>query len=365
MAAAAVAYYHYRRKPQEQPNVEMAYVVPASAEVADSPAEVHTTISTLKSGDRVAVLSRTTRWVSVRLADGRTGWLEAKTLLDAATQQKAEQLLKGLEPFGPQAVGHTTTLTALRLEPSRDSVQLAELPGNLTVQVFGRQLVARSSPGKGPKPSSSTKPAREAWYLVRTPPRAGWVLGRLVSLDIPEAIATYAQEINLVAWLVLNTVHDGDHEVPQYLVADRIGTQDFDFNHIRVFTWWAKHHKYVTAYVESNLNGYFPIRVVPAAAQPRFRVRLVDDEGEKYQKVYGLFDTIVRPLGSVKGWESEAMPATQPHEPKRRPKPREKGKRGKREKVFVRPSQGRGKVEGETPLSIFHFPISPFPPLPL
>jgi hypothetical protein len=51
--------------------------------------------------------------------------------------------------------------------------------------------------------------------------------------------------------------------------------------------------------------------------KPYFRLRLVDDEGEKYQKVYGLFSTIVHPLGTVKGWESDAMPATQPPSPKR------------------------------------------------
>jgi hypothetical protein len=183
--------------------------------------------------------------------------------------------------------------------------------------------VARTLPGQSRKAPSPTKPVREAWYLVRTPSRSGWVLGRLVSLDIPEAITTYSQEINLVAWLVLDTVNDGGREVPQYLVADRIGTQDFDFNHIRVFTWWVKRHKYVTAYVESNFNGYFPIRVVHGSANPYFRLRLFYDAGEKYQKVYGLFDTIVRPLGTVKGWESEASPATVPHGPRRgsRPKP--------------------------------------------
>jgi hypothetical protein len=329
IAAAAAAYYHYRRKPEQQPNVETAYVVPASVEVADSPAEVHSTISTLKGGDRVALLSRTGRWASVRLADGRTGWVEAKTLLDAGTQEKAGQLLRGLEPFGPQAEGHTTTATALRLEPSRESIQLAELPENRRVQVFSRQLAARSAPGKGQKPSSSTKPLREAWYLVRTPSKAGWVLGRLVSLDVPEAITTYAQEINLVAWLVLNTVDDGGREVPQYLVADRIGTQDLDFNHIRVFTWWVKHHKYVTAYVESNLNGHFPIRVVHGLAQPRFRLRLVDGEGEKYQRVYGLFDTIVRPIGTVKGWESEATPVTQAPAPRHGSGPKKRPRRSK------------------------------------
>jgi len=255
--------------------------------------------------------------VCIRLADGRTGWVEAKALLDAATQQKADGLLKGLVPLEPQATGHTTKATSLHLEPTRESIQLAEFPANLPVQVFARQIVARtpaSQSGKGA--ASQAKPRRDAWYLVRGRSRAGWVLGRLVSLDIPQGLALYAEESNLVAWLVLNSVNDSGREVPQYLVADRIGTQDFDFSHIRVFTWWVKHHKYVTAYVESNLNGYFPIRVVRGLDKPYFRLRLVDEDNEKYQKVYGLFSTIVRPLGTVQGWESEAMPP-QPHAPKR------------------------------------------------
>ncbi|HLI29630.1 MAG TPA: hypothetical protein VKV79_00860, partial [Terriglobia bacterium] len=93
-----------------------------------------------------------------------------------------------------------------------------------------------------------------------------------------------------------------------YLAADRIGTRDFDFNHIRVFTWWVKRHKYVTAYVESGLQGYFPITVTHLGSVPYFRLRLVDDTGRKFQKVYGLFDTIVRPIGTVGGWTSNAMP---------------------------------------------------------
>ena len=267
----------------------------------------------------MAVLSRTAHWVRIQLRDGRIGWVDAKVLLDAATEQRAELLLKGLEAFGPQADGHLTSATSVRLEPSREAIQLMELPEKQRVEVFGRQHVARTTPPKSSKGGvSQTKPARDAWYLVRANSKAGWVLGRLVSLDVPEAIAIYAQETNLVAWLVLNTVNDQGRAVPQYLVADRISTYGFDFNHIRVFTWWAKHHKYVTAYVESGVNGYFPIRVVRGGDKPYFRLRLVDEDGEKYQKVYGLFDTIVRPQGTVKGWESEEMPAAPTHAPKRR-----------------------------------------------
>ncbi len=97
--------------------------------------------------------------------------------------------------------------------------------------------------------------------------------------------------------------------MPEYVAAGRMGTQEADFSHIRVFTWWGKNHHYVTAYVESGLNGYFPIRVAAVNGVPYFRLRLMDDQGQKYQKVYGLFDTITRTVGTVPGWDSDAMPA--------------------------------------------------------
>jgi hypothetical protein len=103
-------------------------------------------------------------------------------------------------------------------------------------------------------------------------------------------------------------------------VADRIGgAGGADFDHIRVFTWWVKHHRYVTAYVESGLVGYFPMEVQQirdpnyyAQLSPYFRLRLIDENSHRYQKVYGLFDTIVRTIGTVDGWDSDAMPARVP-----------------------------------------------------
>jgi hypothetical protein len=48
----------------------------------------------------------------------------------------------------------------------------------------------------------------------------------------------------------------------------------------------------------------------------------MDGEGNKYQKVYGLFDTITRSVGTVAGWESDAMPASPEHHHGRQPKRR-------------------------------------------
>lgn len=310
----AVAYYRLSYVPQHAVAGEPAYVLPTSLEVMDTTAAVRHVVGRFKSGDRVEVIARTAHWSKIRMPRGETGWVESKDLLDAPTYQRGEALLKGLEGFPAQAAGHTSTVTNLRLDPARDSIVLSELAENQPVEIFGRRVVDRSSGANAP-PSGGSH-ARDVWYLVRAKSRAGWVFGRLVDLDVPAGISVYAEGVNMVAWIVLKTVDDGGKAVPEYLVADRIGGGDVDFNHIRVFTWWVKHHKYVTAYVESDLSGYFPMdskQMTDAAyyakPSPYFRLRLLETDGHRYQKVYGLFDTIVRNVGTVDGWDSTAMPS--------------------------------------------------------
>lgn len=288
-------------------------MLPESVGVVDSPAEIRLGVAILKQGDRVEVLDRTRNWSKVRLADGRVGWVEAVNLLDSDSYEEGQQLLKELQNEQPQAVGHVTNGANLRVEPARDAVQLMQLPGGQSLEVFGRRMVERTPQAGAPPPA---EPLRDAWYLVRSGSKAGWVLGRLVSLDVPDAIAHYAQSTNLVAWVVLNQVEDNGRQVPQYLVADRKGTPDCDFTHIRIFTWWTKKQEYVTAFVESNLNGYFPIRVSRVDGVAHFRLRLVDRKGRKLQRVYRMFDTIARPVGMVEGWESQAMPALRAQPPR-------------------------------------------------
>jgi len=308
------AYYYYVYRPAHALPVEASYVLPESAEVVDTPAEVRIVVGSLKSGERVEIMKRTRNWAQIRTSDNVTGWVENSSLVDSQTYEGGQKLLRDSLNIPAPGEGHTGGGVKLRLGPSRGAPQLAQLPEDLKVQGFGRRVVDRPAPEGQPSASK----VRDAWYLIRADHRAGWVLGRFVALDIPEKLAPYAQATNLVAWVVLKTVEDEGQQVPEYLTADRLGNQDADFSHVRVFTWWVKDHKYVTAYVESKLNGYFPIGVAVVNDVHYFRLRLMDDQGRKYQKVYGLFDTITRTVGTVPGWESDAMPASPEHRHPRR-----------------------------------------------
>ncbi len=307
-ALGSASYYFFVYRPAHRLAAEAAYILPAAVDLVDTPAEVRIALGSLKSGDRVEVLKRTRNWAQIHTGENLTGWVENADLLDAHTYEGGQTLLRGLLNIPPQANGHTGGAVNLHLEPSRDASQITQLPQDLKVEIYGRKLVERADSAE----DSTTDKPRDAWYLVRANARAGWVLGRFVTLDIPEAIAPYAQGTNLVSWIVLKTVDDEGHAVPEYLAADRLGSQDVDYSHIRVFTWWVKDHRYVTAYVESNLKGYFPTRVKVIDGVPYFRLRLMDDQGRKYQRVYGLFDTRTRAVGDVPGWESDAMPTSPP-----------------------------------------------------
>ena len=302
-----IAYYHWIHLSSRAESFQVAYVLSPSLDLFDSPAEVHSVISILKNGQKVQILNETGDWTKVRLDDGNQGWLPTKELIDSKTYEDGQKLLSQLTGQQAQASGHAAGPVNLHLEPAREAPVLGMLMQGENLQVFNRRLLEKASPGSSETPVLPPSP-HEAWYLVRAGSRAGWVLGRLITLDIPSAISQYAGNFNLVAWLTLNTVDDNGQKVPQYLVADRVGSEGFDFTHIRVFTWWAKRHQYVTAYVESRLKGEFPIRTQDINGVPYFRLRLLDDKGRKFQKVYGLFGTIVRPLGAVEGWENDSIP---------------------------------------------------------
>ncbi|HEX5410460.1 MAG TPA: SH3 domain-containing protein [Terriglobia bacterium] len=308
MAAISGAYYHSIRTSRDY--LELDYVTSPSLDLLDTTAVVHNVTQVLKYGDRLEVLQKGESWVKVRTGNGSEGWVTTRELIPASVYEGGQKLVQQLRGRQVQAAGHTVLAANVHLEPRRNAPDLGIFTQGQNLEVFDRRLVAKKPAGSTPAETASHA-ADDAWYLVEAGSRAGWVLGRLVTLDIPQGISPYAASRNVVAWFVLNTVQDGDASVPQYLTADREGSVEFDFTHIRVFTWSRKYHHYVTSFVKSGLNGNFPIQVEHVGNDPYFRLRLMDRKGNKFQSVYGLFQTIVRPVGTLQGWESTAIPGRQ------------------------------------------------------
>jgi uncharacterized protein YgiM (DUF1202 family) len=297
--------------PIEKAN-EPAYILPDSLEVWNTPALIRRKIHVLKAGEEVRLLGQFRTWAHVRIPNGGEGWVRADGLLSAAAHQAEQRLLNALSELPAQAEGKPIAVENLHIEPSGEAAVVARVNPDQNLEIFARRLVERSPEPDTPQIVTVASNRREAWYLVRSGSHAGWVRGRRVRLDIPPGISVYAQDTNLVAWLVLNTVNDNGKMVPQYVVAERERCDTCDFTKVMVLTWWKRKQTYAIAFRQGGLQGYFPILVTHEGTVPYFRLRLMDEDGNKYQLVYGLFDTITRPMGTAEGWSSDALPERLP-----------------------------------------------------
>ena len=295
--------------------LEVNYVSAAQASLRDQVSTMYSRIGTVKNGERVEVLEREKRFSRVRTAGGIEGWIEQRYLVDQRTYDGLQKLTQDNLNDPVQAPAVLRNDTNLHLTPGRDTEHLYQLSAGAKVSVLKR-ATAEKQPGStavAPKPGrpSSGKfsggPALEDWWLVRDAEnRVGWVLSRMVDIDVPLDIAQYAEGQRFVAFFVLNQVEDPakqgtDKKVSQYLCAITEPHDGllYDYDQVRVFTWNVKKHRYETAYREHGLNGVLPVTLTTEnfdkeGTLPVFILRVRDDSGNISERKYKLNTPIVR-----------------------------------------------------------------------
>jgi len=244
--------------------------------------------------------------------------------MDPVLWQRSVKLLNQVRTMPVQARGRTKVSTNLRVEPGRTTPRLYQFGRGVPVEVVGRATAEWVQSAEERDSSSElAETKKEDWFLVRglatrppgentaraaeantttqpgdqTVPISGWVIGRFIELDLPDAVREGAASANLrpLAWFELNRVTDPSGDKPQYLVAAARGPegQACDFSALRVYTWYVKKSRYETAFIENNLCGQMPVRVGKGPkGEPEFRFRLMDNIKE--ERVYRLNQTVVR-----------------------------------------------------------------------
>ena len=288
--------------------LEINYVSAPQANLRDRVAAVYNKVGFVKNGDRVEVLDHDRRFVKVRTASGLEGWMEQRYLVNQQVYDQLQKLLGDNQNDPVQAQGTARNDTNLHVEPGRDTEHLYQISNGEKVAVLKRAVaeklgaVMAGRPAvKGADKNQAPQAVLEDWWLVRdSQGRVGWVLGRMIDLDVPLDIAQYAEGQRIVAFFVLNEVPDGDKKVPQYLtvLTEPKDGLPFDFNQIRVFTWNAKRHRYETAYRE-RFEGVLPVTVSrenfdKEGTLPVFVVREKDENGNIRERKYKLNTPIVR-----------------------------------------------------------------------
>jgi len=324
--------------------LEVAYVSGVQVVLRDRVAAVFEKAGLVKNGDRVEVLDHDRHFVKVRTASGQMGWMEQRYIVSQDVYDRLQKLTAENLNDPVQAQGITRNDTNLHVEPGRETEHLYQILTGERLLLLKRgtaektsvatptraansaaKSIAKSekSPGKpsgkkdekqpekkapesAPAPSSVPHPAAppapiEDWWLVRdTHARVGWVLARMVDLDVPLDVAQYAEGQRIMAFFALNEVQDGDKKIPQYLtvLSEPRDGLPFDFNQFRVFTWNVRRHRYETAYRE-RVEGVLPVTVAQEdfgkeGVLPVFIVRVLGDDGKVSERKYKLNTPMVR-----------------------------------------------------------------------
>jgi len=289
---------------------EIAYVSAPQAFLRDQVAAVYNKTGTVKNGELVQILGRDRRFARVRTSAGVEGWLEQRYLVNQETYDAFQKLAEQARNQPVQATALAHNQSNIHLQPDRDADHLYQVEQGAKLSLLKRASSAKPLPSgqaratsagkEGPSPAAA--PAMEDWWLIRDElGHVGWVLGRMLDVDIPLEIAQYAEGQRTVASFVLDQVTDGDRKVPQYLVllTENKDGMPFDFNQFRVFTWNVRRHRYETAYRERNLNGVLPVTLAHETFEkegdlPVFVVHLRDDIGNVVERRYKLNTPIVR-----------------------------------------------------------------------
>ena len=294
--------------------LEVAYVSAPQAVLRDQVAAIYNRVgSHVKNGERVEIVDREKRFARVRTSTGLEGWIEQRFLVDEKTFEGLQKLTQDNQNDPVQAPGVMRNDTNLHITPGREERAFLayQLASGAKVSLLKRETAERSNPDPRPHRKSSpgrlsskapSGPALEDWWLVRDyQGRVGWVLSRMVDVDVPLDIAQYAEGQRFVAFFALDEVQDADKKVPQYLclLTDPHDGLPYDYDQVRVFTWNVRKHRYETAYREHGLNGVLPVTITTGdfdkeGTLPVFILRVKDDAGVVTERKYKLNTPIVR-----------------------------------------------------------------------
>jgi len=289
--------------------LEVGYVSAPQAALRDQVAAIYNKVGYVKNGERVEIIDRDRRFAKVRTSGGLEGWIEQRFLVDQKTFNELQKLTQDNQNDPVQAPGVLRNDTNLHVTPGRETEHLYQLTSGAKISILKRATAEK--PGAagpvtkligGKLVKAAEGPVLEDWLLVRDDQgRAGWVLARMVDVDVPLDIAQYAEGQRFVAFFKLDEVPDGDRKVPQYLclLTQNHDGLPFDYDQVRVFTWNVRKHRYETAYREHGLNGVLPVTVTSEnfdkeGMLPVFILRVKDDTGNVTERKYKLNTPIVR-----------------------------------------------------------------------
>jgi hypothetical protein len=129
----------------------------------------------------------------------------------------------------------------------------------------------------------------EDWTLVRNKEgRAGWALSRSLFMAVPDEVAQYAERARISAYFSIGTIEAKPESKKVWLwAALSPGTNDRDFDSLRIFSYNPRRQRYETAFIERGVRGWLPI-IVSGESARSFRVVVQEKSGAIVEREYTL-----------------------------------------------------------------------------
>jgi hypothetical protein len=348
------------------PAIGVAYAGPAALTLRNDIPLESPVVGKARHGDRLEIIqNKRNRFIKVRTAAGVEGWTDAHLLLTPAEIATLREFEKDVRTMPSQGVATTYEALNVHTEPDRQSPSFIQLKEGEKFDVIAHRVAPRSTSARKPlvpppakkavpkkKPRESAKhppppmppapkppadwqqlsvsppevqaletvarqPApvpQEDWSLIRTARgESGWVLTRRLFMAIPDEVAQYAEGKRISSYFSLGETHDEDVVKHTWLWTTISGSMEaYDFDSFRVFIWSLRRHRYETAYIERNVQGYFPVKLEPVQygtpqktrhgeatsnVYPGFSVCVEKADGSRSRRSYALLTNIVRFAG--------------------------------------------------------------------
>lgn len=252
------------------------YVTAKTTYLRDRVAAVSNRTATVQNGQKLKILESRPRFYRVQTEKGETGWIEERAVATGAIVASFEELKEQHANDPVIATGSVRDEVNLHDKPGRDEARFYRLEEGDKLSLLQRAskpkpVTQAPAPKKDDESANEPPPPppMEDWWLVRTQDgRMGWMLSRMLDVDVPDSIARYAEGQRIVSAYVLTKVQDPEIEgaskdVPIYVTAmsPYVAGLPYDFDQLRVFTWNLKKHRYETAQRDRNIAGYLPIKI--------------------------------------------------------------------------------------------------------
>jgi SH3-like domain-containing protein len=316
----------------------------------------------VKHGDKLDVIEMRRRFIKVRTSQGIEGWTDSNLLLTDQQMDDLRHLAEQAAKLGSQGKATAFDVLNMHSAPARQSPSFFQIAEGEPVEVIGHRLAPHTAPPEPvhiaapvkrvpPTKKSKAKEARAAqappmpnppppprnwqslskpraadlpsraqpvlpaasapqfddWDLVRTKDgKVGWVLARMLMMSIPDEVAQYAEGHRITAYMALGEVKEKDKDAKHNWLwtTSSSGPHPFEFDSFRVFVWSTKRHHYETAFIERNVQGFYPIE----ADQDAFSVVVREKDGKQYKRTYGFSGYHVRMISKIPYQPPTALP---------------------------------------------------------